>query len=561
MPVVPSPLSALLAVPEAAALPLTRRAFVAGAASAAAAVALGGCSVEQPLEPTDDVPADGEGPLSTAESGVADTLTAAVAYEDGTPNPIGCASGLFLAANWHVFEGLYELDMHTYRAELGLAAADPVQIDDLAFEVTLREGTVFSDDSPLTVDDVVNAFNRNMADELYGPFLSFIRSVTATDDRTLRIALTAPMGSLLRERLALVRIFPATATDEELTSRPIGSGPWCYDTVNAADGGTITFTPNHRYEGPYPATCNRMAWSVILNDEERTRALAEKRVLAMEAAPEVLADAIAEAGASVDYVPGCNLPFLMFNCARPPFDDTRVRQALLYALDVDSMIGQVMAGHARPATSLLPDYFRGYHRASTVYSYDPEKARKLLAEAGVEELALTLRVNDNWVSALAPMIIEDWKAVGVTAEVVPLDAAALFEDISTPPEAATLLPFDMVLSPGDPSCFGNDPDLIMSWWYGDNVWTRARTCWAATPQFAELSELMAEARASIDEAAQQDLWNQCFDIIAAEAPLYPLFHRETATAYYDGQLDGYDPIGATGLLFLGTTPMKEARPI
>ena len=396
MPVVPSPLSALLAVPEAAALPLTRRAFVAGAASAAAAVALGGCSVEQPLEPTDDVPADGEGPLSTAESGVADTLTAAVAYEDGTPNPIGCASGLFLAANWHVFEGLYELDMHTYRAELGLAAADPVQIDDLAFEVTLREGTVFSDDSPLTVDDVVNAFNRNMADELYGPFLSFIRSVTATDDRTLRIALTAPMGSLLRERLALVRIFPATATDEELTSRPIGSGPWCYDTVNAADGGTITFTPNHRYEGPYPATCNRMAWSVILNDEERTRALTEKRVLAMEAAPEVLADAIAEAGASVDYVPGCNLPFLMFNCARPPFDDTRVRQALLYALDVDSMIGQVMAGHARPATSLLPDYFRGYHRASTVYSYDPEKARKLLAEAGVEELALTLRVNDNW---------------------------------------------------------------------------------------------------------------------------------------------------------------------
>ena len=561
MPVVPSPLSALLAVPEAAALPLTRRAFVAGAASAAAAVALGGCSVEQPLEPAPAPAPDTPAAAPEIESGVADTLTAAVAYEDGTPNPIGCASGLFLAANWHVFEGLYELDMHTYRAELGLAAADPVQIDDLAFEVTLREGTVFSDDSPLTVDDVVNAFNRNMADELYGPFLSFIRSVTATDDRTLRFALTAPMGSLLRERLALVRIFPAAATDEELTSRPIGSGPWCYDTVNAADGGTITFTPNHRYEGPYPATCNRMAWSVILNDEERTRALTEKRVLAMEAAPEVLADTIAEAGASVDYVPGCNLPFLMFNCARPPFDDARVRQALLYALDVDSMIGQVMAGHARPATSLLPDYFRGYHRASTVYSYDPEKARKLLAEAGVEELALTLRVNDNWVSALAPMIIEDWKAVGVTAEVVPLDAAALFEDISTPPEAATLLPFDVVLSPGDPSCFGNDPDLIMSWWYGDNVWTRARTCWAATPQFAELSELMAEARASIDEAAQQDLWNQCFDIIAAEVPLYPLFHRETATAYYDGQLDGYDPIGATGLLFLGTTPMKEARPI
>ena len=65
MPVAPSPLSALLTTPPAAALPLTRRAFVAGAASAAVAVALGGCSVEQPLEPADDVPADEEGPLPT----------------------------------------------------------------------------------------------------------------------------------------------------------------------------------------------------------------------------------------------------------------------------------------------------------------------------------------------------------------------------------------------------------------------------------------------------------------------------------------------------------------
>lgn len=548
-------------MPSITRTPLTRRGFVARAASlgAGAALALAGCSVEEPLEPMPELEEDS--PVPEIESGVADTLTAAVAYEDGDCSPIGCASGLFLAANWHVFEGLYELNMHTYRAELGLAVADPVQIDDLSFEVTLRENTVFSDGTPLTVDDVVNAFNRNMADELYGPLLSFISGVAATDERTLRFALSAPMGSLLRERLSLVRIFPAALTDEQLAEKPVGSGPWCYDTVDAADGGTISFTPNRRYEGPYPATCKHMTWSVILDDEKRTQALAEGRVLAMEAAPEVLTDDIVAAGATIDYVPGCELPFLMFNCARPPFDDARVRQALLYALDVDSMIAEAMAGHARAATSLLPDYFRGYHRASTVYSYDPEKARKLLAEAGAAELTLTLRANDNWVSALAPLIVRDWKAVGVTAEVVPLDTASLFADISTPPEPSTLLPFDVALSPGDPSCFGNDPDLVISWWYGDNTWTRARTCWAETPEFAELADLLQQARATADEAPQQELWNQCFDIIAAEAPLYPLFHRETATAYYDAQLDGYDPIGATGLLFLGTTPMKETSPI
>lgn len=547
--------------------PLTRRAFVAGTAALAAggALTLAGCSVEQPIEPgpAPADPADDNAPTEpvAAQSGVARTLTAAVAYEGSDPNPIGTSSGVFLAAGWHVFEGLYELNMHTYRAECGLAADAPVQIDDLEYEVTLREDTVFSDGSPLTSADVVNAFERNGESDLYGAFLSFITAVSAPDERTVHFKLNAPMGSVLQERLALVRVFPAALTDEELASKPVGSGPWCYETINAADGGRISFTANHRYTGPWPATCERMEWSVLLDDTRRTDELIDKDVMAMEAAPVVRAEELAGAGATVEWVPGFNLPFLMFNCEKPPFDDVRVRQALLYAIDVDSLIGTYMAGHARAATSLLPDYFRHYHRAATVYSYDPEKARKLLAEAGVDELALTLRANDNWVSTLAPAIAEDWKAVGVTAEVVLLDTTALFADLSTEPEPGTLLPFDVVLSPGDPSCFGNDADLIISWWYGDNVWTRARSRWATTPAFAKMAELLAEARSKTSEDEQQPLWNQCFDIIAAEVPLYPLFHRETATAWWTAQLDDYDPISATGLNFLGTTPMRDADPI
>lgn len=547
--------------------PLTRRAFVAGTAALAAggALTLVGCSVEQPIEPgpAPADPADDNAPTEpvAAQSGVARTLTAAVAYEGSDPNPIGTSSGVFLAAGWHVFEGLYDLNMHTYRAECGLAADAPVQIDDLEYEVTLREGTVFSDGSPLTSADVVNAFERNGESDLYGAFLSFITAVSAPDERTVRFKLNAPMGSVLQARLALVRVFPTTLTDEQLATKPIGSGPWCYETINAADGGRISFTANHRYTGPWPATCERMEWSVLLDDTRRTDELIDKDVMAMEAVPVVRAEELADAGATVEWVPGFNLPFLMFNCEKPPFDDVRVRQALLYAIDVDSLIGTYMAGHARAATSLLPDYFRHYHRAATVYSYDPEKARKLLAEAGVDELALTLRANDNWVSTLAPAIAEDWKAVGVTAEVVLLDTTALFADLSTEPEPGTLLPFDVVLSPGDPSCFGNDADLIISWWYGDNVWTRARSRWATTPAFAEVAELLAEARSKTSEDEQQPLWNQCFDIIAAEVPLYPLFHRETATAWWTAQLDDYDPISATGLNFLGTTPMRDADPI
>lgn len=539
--------------------PLSRRAFVAGSAAIAATLALGGCGQHEGGSSTGTASSqEPAGPGTTpVDAGVADAITAVLPYEGGDPNPIGASSALFVAAGWHVYEGLYELDLHTYRPELGLAADIPMQVSELEYEVTLRENLRFSDGSMLTVDDVCNAFHQNMESGTYGALLSFIQTVSAKDDLTVRFTLRSPMGSLLRERLSLVRVFPAHQTPEELAELPIGSGPWRYSTIDLVEGGRITFAPNPYYAGAFPATCERMEWSVILDDEKRTTALTERRALCIEAAPEVLTDEITAAGATAEYVPGFSAPFLMFNCLKPPFDDVRVRQALLYALDVDSLIARVAGGHARACTSLLPDYYRGYHRASTVYSYDKEKARALLADAGVEELTLTLRCNDNWVSELAAAMVEDWAKVGVAAEVVPYDTPSLFADISEAPEGDAVLPFDAVLSPGDPSCFGNDPDLLINWWYGDNVWTRARSCWAASPQFATLVQLVQEARVATDENERQGLWNQCFDLIAAEAPLYPLFHRETATAYYEAQLDGFEPISATGLLFLGTTPMKE----
>ena len=532
--------------------PLSRRAFLA--ASALATMALAGCSSPDSTDAPVEVPPSPD----AIENGVADALTAALAYEGTDCSPIGTASALFVAAGWHVFEGLYELDMHTYRTEPGLAADVPVQISEIEYEVTLRENPLFSDGTPVTVTDVCNAFARNMANDLYGSFLSFIDKVTVKDEQTIRITLNSPMGILLKERLALVRVFPAALPDEALSTLPIGSGPWRYESIDGADGGALSFVPNEHYTGSFPATCKRMVWSVILDDKKRTEALQNREVLCMEAAPEVLADQITESGATVEYVPGFNAPFLMFNCLKEPFDNPRVRQALLYAIDVDNLIARCVGGHGRPCTSLLPDYFRGYHRAATVYSYDPEKARALLAEAEVEELALTLRCNDNWVSDLAAAIKEDWEAVGVAVTVQPQATEALFADLSEVPAKGEELPFDVVLSPGDPTCFGNDPDLIMSWWYGDNVWTRARSCWATSPEFKQLSRMLTRARTTDDENEQQDLWNLCFDPIAAEAPLYPLFHRETATAYYAPNLEGYDPISATGLLLLGTTPMEEA---
>ena len=522
---------------------LTRRGFLAGTAAtgAVAALALSGCGSKEASDSSSS---------ATDSSTPAESIFAACAYSSTNCNPIGNSSALMLAATWHVFEGLYDLDLHNYTTYTALADGEPVQVSDTVYEVGLREGAKFSDGTDVTSADVVKSFEANMADDTYGAFLSFIDSVAPKDDKTVTITLKYPFASLLKGRLSVVKIFPASATEDQLKTMPIGTGPWMYDTINGDDGGTITFKPNPNYNGSLPATCEQMDWNVLLDATSRTTAITDGSVQVIENVPDTNADQIAGSGAAVEYVPGFALPFLMFNTKKAPFDDARVRQAFYYAIDVEKLIANQMDGHAVAATSFLPEAYSNYHRASTVYSHDVDKAKALLAEANQPSITCELMVNNNWVSALAAQIKEDLAAAGieVTINETKIDWAAL-----APSEE--ILPYDVMLTPGDPSCFGNDPDLLMTWWYGDNVWTQGRSCWNTTPEWAELQTLLQSAREEADAAKQQEIWNQCFDLIADNIPIYPLFHRETSTGFQAEKLEDFAPISTTGLVFLGTTPL------
>ena len=163
---------------------LSRRTFVVGgaAAAAAASLALAGCSGGSSTQ------SGGEsgGSAEPAEGGA---LTAACGYSSTNVDPVDLNGGsaLMLAATWHVFEGLYDLDVHTYETYPALAAGEPTKVSDTEYEVALREGAKFSDGTDVTADDVVNAFELNMAAGTIGPFLTFLDSVAKKDDATVTI--------------------------------------------------------------------------------------------------------------------------------------------------------------------------------------------------------------------------------------------------------------------------------------------------------------------------------------------------------------------------------------
>lgn len=528
---------------------LSRRTFLTGSAVAAAAagLTLAGCGGGD--KPAEQKPAEGTDAPAEAAGG---PLLGACAYTSTNVNPIGNSSALMLGATWHVFEGLYDLDLHTYKTYNALAASEPTKVSDTVYEVALRDGAMFSDGTAVVAADVVNAFEVNMADATYGAFLEFIDSVVAKDDTTVTITLKYPFDSLLQGRLSVVKVFPAALTEDDLKTMPIGSGPWKYVSVNGDDGGSIEFAPNENYNGKYPATADTMKWDIMLDPTARTTALQEATVQVMESVPDANSEQLVAAGATVDYIQGFNQAFLMFNTLKAPFDDKRVRQAFYYAIDIEKLIANQMAGHASPVTGFLPKEHENYNQASTVYTYDPEKAKSLLAEAGVENLEFTMVTNNNWVKDLAPQIQENLKEVGIT-----MTNAEQKINWAEYAESADVLAYDVMLTPGDPTCFGNDPDLLMSWWYGDNIWTQGRSCWkkAADGKWGELQALMQSAREAPDAKIQQEIWNACFDTLADEVPLYPLFHRELATGYQAEKITGFEPIATTGLVFLGATPV------
>ena len=199
---------------ESSKLNLTRRSFVLGGsaslAAAGAALTLPGCNSKK----------DGSGENGTGH------LSGASAYSETKISPTANTSALGRAVLWHTHEGLYNVDMHTFKVYNGLAAHSPTKVNDYTYDVVLRDGAKFSNGQAVTPEDVIKSFQDNMKDEIFSSLLAFIKDIKAKDSKTLTFSLNYPFENLIETRLAIVFIYPASMSKDELKSKPIGSGPY-----------------------------------------------------------------------------------------------------------------------------------------------------------------------------------------------------------------------------------------------------------------------------------------------------------------------------------------------
>jgi peptide/nickel transport system substrate-binding protein len=287
----------------------------------------------------------------------------------------------------------------------------------------LRNDAYFSNAQPVRAADVVKTVSYLTGDgktEASAPFVANIKAATALDEHTVRITTMNP-DPTLPQRLTLVRI--ATLPDnlpftrEALVNQAVGSGPYKV-TAWAPNKATLTAAPKAWRRGPTPTL-----QAISLPD-----AAARKTAIVTGAADVTwaafdFAELDAQSNANFvleeDQIPA--VVGMAFNTAKKtPFRDIRVRQAVISAVNTKGIVDALFAGLATQATQPARHEFLGFNPNIMPADYDPEKAKRLLTEAGYAKgftFDLSLTAGGTIWDQVFQMVASDLRRVGITMNI------------------------------------------------------------------------------------------------------------------------------------------------
>jgi len=271
----------------------------------------------------------------------------------------------------------------------GELASDIKRSDDgLAYTFTLHDGVKFQDgrdmssaDVKYTLDLVFSSNFAKSASFYDADKHSYIKSVEAPDARTVVVTLTKPWIGLL-SNLVPVAIIPKDSYESQKT-HPLGTGPFKFVSYdNAQQVVDLDRFPQY-WEGAPKLETVRVR---VISDMNALQAeLQSGRVdiapMPTSLSPDAVKRLEQDPNLQVKTFTGSNVFLLTINTSAPPLDNVKVRQAIAYAIDRETMIRTLLQGLGKPAHSIIPEESWAYSTGQT-YSYDPAHAKKLLDEAG-----------------------------------------------------------------------------------------------------------------------------------------------------------------------------------
>ena len=447
---------------------------------------------------------------------------------------IGCGA-LTMYATYHMFEGLWEQDIkHSGPiSEIIPALATHWEISDDGLEYTfhLREGVKFHDGTPFDADAVKWNYDRfwnedaphfyPTAKAYLGYYTRWVKNVEVIDPMTVKITLTTPNYEFLRLGVLSCgqpRMVSPTAVEklgnDGFVRNPVGTGPFKFAEIEP-NVKTI-LVRNDDYWGPKPKL-DSILFRPLEDPATRVNALEVGEVHIIDEPPFDLIEEMQERGFVLAINPATvSHYFITLNMKSPKLQDVRVRKAINMAIDRETISRDVNLGASKPAWGMLSEGTYAFDPDFVSYPYDPEGAKKLLAEAGAEGIELEFDIFQyGYGEVWEKQIQRDLKKVGIKLNLNKIEwQAYLNKWLAGMPE---------------------DIDMNeMGWGMATPYWTGFHTRCDHRPPNGfnggwycneEVDALLNRALAEPDEAAAAALYREANRIIMMEDVAYaPMFH-------------------------------------
>ncbi|MDY0909090.1 ABC transporter substrate-binding protein [Microbacterium sp. CFBP9034] len=307
-----------------------------------------------------------------------------------------------------------------------LASDWTVSPDGLTYIFTLREGVTFHDGQELTPADVVWSLETRQDTPEWSDSdrLANVDSITA-DGQEITLTLAEPDSSLLWNLTGRAGLVLKEGDTVDYQTAANGTGPFVLDDWRQGD--SISFVRNEEYWGE-PAQVAEVVFDYIPDNQAALNAALAGEVDVVTGFDANLQEQI-EANGDFSLVVGQSTDkgTLAFNQKSGPLADKRVRQAIRQAIDHDAFVEALASGETQygPIPSLDP----GYEDLSDVAPYDPDAARALLEDAGVEDLELTLTIPNFYSTTIPQILVSNLNEVGITLEVDSVDFSTWLNDV------------------------------------------------------------------------------------------------------------------------------------